>query len=62
MSAGRLHDYLNRIVHAYSAIDWQYVWDTVHKDFPKLIDAISLYVYSDAAQNTDPVTPAPPRE
>jgi uncharacterized protein with HEPN domain len=43
----------NRIVHAYFAIDWQYVWDTLHKDFPLLVDAITPHVKYAAKQNTE---------
>ena len=31
----------NRIAHAYFTIDWQFVWDTVYKELPSLINAIT---------------------
>jgi uncharacterized protein with HEPN domain len=47
----------NRIVHAYFAVDWQYVWDTVHKDFPPLIDAITPLITSCIEQDNDSESP-----
>ena len=34
----------NRIVHAYPSINWNYVWLTIQKDLPALIDAIASYL------------------
>ncbi len=34
----------NRLVHGYFEIDLAKVWDTVHRDLPRLIEAIELLV------------------
>jgi len=43
----------NRIVHAYFAIDWQYVWETIHKDLPLLVDSIRPRVKPAGTPNTE---------
>ncbi len=30
----------NRLIHEYFRIDYDAVWDTIHKDLPKLIEII----------------------
>jgi uncharacterized protein with HEPN domain len=34
----------NRIIHEYFRIDFSAVWDTIHKDLPKLIEIIEPLV------------------
>jgi uncharacterized protein with HEPN domain len=43
----------NRIVHAYFSIDWQFVWDTVHKDLPRLVETIDACVNAGTVANGD---------
>ena len=40
----QLYGMRNRIVHGYSGINLQIVWDTVREDIPKLRDELAAYI------------------